>query len=233
MKPSMTRLIALLTLLVFVPQAALAQTSERIPASAYSQPSAPQPLPANASASDLDRAIEQRIAHAETAAANEDWREASRAVREAQRLDGSAPRVRLAQLGVRYRVAPSLVLHLDVEAQETLLHHADSASGLTIAGHVFGVLGAVSAVAGAVVLILGALGAALTAFAGAVTGTDRRANLDGLAPIIGLTGGLALAFAAVGGGFHLAASGENHAIRVALVPQASPEGGGLMVAGSF
>ncbi len=229
----MTRLIALLTLLVFLPEAARAQTTERVRASAYLQTPAPQPLPAQASEADIERAIEERIAYAETAASEDNWRESTRALREAQRLDGSAPRVRLAQLGVRYRVAPSLVLHLDGTAQEALLHHADNANTLTLAGHVFGILGAASALVGVVFLVLGAVGVALSAGVATIFGTTSSASLDGLAPIVGLTGGVGLGLAAVGAGFHLAASGENHAIRVALVPQASTDGAGLVVTGTF
>lgn len=230
MKPNMTRIVALLTLLVFLPAAARAQT---VDASVYAQTPAPQPIQPGASDAALALAIDERIAYAEQVAAEQNWREASRILREAERIDASAQRVRLAHLGVRHRVAPSLVLRLDDATQAALLHHVDTANGFTIAGHVFGILGAASAVVGVVILVLGAVGVALSAGLATIFGTSSSASLDGLAPIVGLTGGIGLGLAAVGGGFHLAASGESRAVRVALVPQASADGGGVMLAGTF
>ena len=49
----------------------------------------------------------------------------------------------------------------------------------------------------------------------------------------GTRGGGGPGRAAIGGGFHLAASGEGRAIRAVLVPQVSAEGGGILVGGSF
>ena len=234
----MNRFIAILTLLFFVPQTVHAQAttssaSGSVSASAYVQTEVSAPLASDASASEVEFAIEERIARAEAAASEENWREATRAMREAQRLDGSAQRVRLAHLGVRNRVAPSLVLQLDPALQQELLHHVDTGDALTTAGHVFGVIGAASALVGVVFIVVGAIGLAFVAALGAIFGSGSSGSLDGLAPIVGICGGVGLGLAAVGGGFHLAAGGENHAIRVALHPQASAEGGGIAIRGTF
>jgi hypothetical protein len=232
-EPTMTRILALLALvLLSIPQLAQAQ-SESVSASAYVQTEAPLPVSPDASASELEFAMNERLARTEAAAASAEWREASRALREAQHINRHDRRVRLAQLGLRNRLVPSLVLQLDPMVQEELLHHDDTASAFTTAGHVFGVIGAASAVAGGVVVILGALGLAFVRGLEAIAGRPASGNLDGLAPLVGILGGAGLGFAAIGGGFHLAASGEGRAIRAVLVPQVSAEGGGILVGGSF
>lgn len=221
----MTRLLAL-ALMLSIPQLAHAQSGS-VSASAYVQSGAPL-LPVSPHANELEFALNERLARAESAAANAQWREASRALREAQGIDGRDRRVRLAQLGLRNRLVPSLVLQLDPMVQEELLRHDDMASVFTTAGHVFGVIGAVSAVVGGVFVIFGGIGLALIRGFGSSAG-----DLDGLAPIVGICGSVGLGFAALGGGFHLVAGGQGGAIRTLLVPQVSADGGGILLGGSF
>lgn len=227
----MTRIVALLTVLLSIPQLAEAQA---VAASAYAQSDAPLAVPsADASASELEFAVGERLARAEAAAASGQWRDASRALREAQHIDRHDRRVRLGQFALRSRLVPSLVLQLDPSVQQELLHHDDTASAFTTAGHVFGIIGAASAVAGGVIVLLGAIGLGLLRGLEAVTGSPPRGSLDGLALPVGICGGVGLALAAVGGGFHLAASGESRAIRAVLIPQVSAEGASILVGGSF
>ena len=73
----MTRVTALLTLLVFLPQAAHAQT---VSASAYAQTLAPPSVPTDPLPAEEEEAVEARITYAEAMAREGNWREAGRAM---------------------------------------------------------------------------------------------------------------------------------------------------------
>ena len=87
----MTRVVSLLTLLVFLPHSARAQT-------VYAQIPAPPSVPEDPTPEEQAVAIEERIDYVDALAHERNWEGAGRAMREAQRVDRDD---RSADLGVR------------------------------------------------------------------------------------------------------------------------------------
>lgn len=226
----MTRVTALLTLLVFLPQAAHAQT---VSASAYAQTLAPPSVPTDPLPAEEEEAVEARITYAEAMAREGNWREAGRAMAQATRLHPDAPRVRLARLSIRHEAAPSAALRLSPRRQQALLAHDAAGSEFSTAGNVLGVIGAGAAVIGALIVIVyaGIVGAS-SATAG-IWGGRTSLNVETVAPYVGVAGGLGIVCAFIGIGLHAAASGHESAIHLTVHPEVSAEGGGLTLSGNF
>ena len=225
----MIRVIALLTLLVFLPHTAHAQT---VSASVYRQFAAPASAPLDPTPEEQAVAIRERLVYANDLAGEQNWEDAGRALREALRIDRDNQRVRLAILGVRNHARPSFVLRLDPLLQQALLDDAEHASALSTAGHVLGVMGAAGAGIGLVLILVGALGLAFSSLVSAATGTPG-GHISFVAPWVGTAGGIGLALAVVGGSLHAVAAGHQDAIHLTLHPSVHAEGGGLVLSGRF